>query len=275
MYNVKVIKYPDGSIHYRKFSNAILSKYELEDINADIMLDRLLYDNDDKKIANEMRSINSSLNRSKDNIYQLVHCNNWEWFVTLTFDSKFDRTDYDFLLKKLRKWLNNVKQRYASDLKYIIIPEEHKRIEENGKRAYHFHGLFSNCGNLEFTESFHKSGRAIYSKSGLRVYNILHYNLGFSSATRVQNTDRCSNYMTKYITKALCIRQKGKRRFLNSHNLEKPIVELYFMDDETFSNFLPIEDINYCKSVNCDIGSFHNQVDYYIKDSNTTNSQNK
>ena len=249
----------------------------MEDINADIMLDRLLYDNDDKKIANEMRSINSSLNRSRDNIYQLVHCNEWEWFVTLTFDSKFDRTDYDLLLKKLRKWLSNLKQRYSPDLKYIIIPEEHKRLEENGKKAYHFHGLFSDCGNLNFDDAFYKNTkRPIFSKNGLRVYNLRQYNLGYSSATKVQNTDRCSNYMTKYITKALCIRQKGKRRFLNSHNLEKPVIELYLMDDESFSNFLPIEDINYYKSVNCDIGSFHNTVEYYIKDSdNTTISQNK
>lgn len=223
-----------------------------------------------------MRSFKSSLNRSKNNIYQLVHCNKWEWFVTLTFDSSYDRTDYDFLLKKLIKWIDNVKQRYAPSLKYIIIPEEHKRIEDNGKRAFHFHGLFSNCGNIEFIESFHKkSNKPIFSKSGLRVYNVRQYNLGFSSATKVKNTDRCSNYMTKYITKALCIRQKGKRRYLNSLNLDKPIVELYLMDDEEFSNFLPIDEINYYKAVDCNVGTFHSHIEYYIKDSlNPTDSQN-
>ena len=69
--------------------------------------------------------------------------NEWNYFITITLDKKIhDRTDYIGVTKKLRTFLNHYKSRYDIDFKYILIPELHKRKEDNGKRAIHYHGLF-------------------------------------------------------------------------------------------------------------------------------------
>lgn len=210
-----------------------------------------------------MRSINSSLNRTKNNIYDLVCSNKWDWFITLTFDkNKVDRTDYDLLLKKVTKWLEHLKQRKCPNLKYILVPEIHKRIEENGKHAWHFHGLIADCPELNISPSMSKNGKRRKTKSNIERFEILDYRLGFSDATPVQDTFRCSTYILKYITKAECCVAKNKRRYIYSQNLNKPIITEYYSDKEKLfedeileANYIDVKEIN--------VGTFSQKVTYY------------
>lgn len=262
-YNLKLISYPNGSVQLRYYKNGIFDKSVkdnddvldvLDDITDNVSVSDYLID------KNNLRSFTSSLNRSRNTIMQYARSNKWDLFVTLTFNSTYDRTDYLFLLNKLRKWLDNLKSRKCPDLAYLIVPEEHKNIEVNGKRAYHFHGLFANIDSLNLTPAFSPSGRALYTKKGLRIYNLSDYKLGFSTATYVTDTFRCTTYITKYVTKALCIRQKYKRRFLCSHNLNKP--DVYNLCISDINDIYKYFAVSYEKSIDVKCGSFEDTVTF-------------
>ena len=247
-YNYKEIIYPNGQKEIRYYSTPV----QRNQVKKPLEVSKQAL----PTFSN--RSLKCSINRSKNSIYDLTRSNKWDYFVTLTFSDKNDRTDYDLLLKKLTKWINNIKSRYAPDLKYIIVPEQHNRIESNGKRAYHFHGLISNIGNLSLIPAMSKNGNPII-KNHMQVYNIKHYTLGYSTATQVQDTYKVSNYITKYISKALCCVQKGKRRYLTSKNLEKPIITEHFYNLE-LPNFP--ENPTYIKKTEVKVNGFRNTVTY-------------
>lgn len=61
-------------------------------------------------------------------------------------------------------------------------------------------------------------------KGGEKIYNIdtKSFKYGFTTATKIRDTDKVSNYITKYITKKLVCMTKGRHRYLYSKNLEKP-----------------------------------------------------
>lgn len=265
-YNLKLIEYPNGSVQLRYYKNGIFDKSVKDNDDVLDVLDVLDDITDNVSVSdylidkNNLRSFTSSLNRSRNTIMQYARSNKWDIFVTLTFSSVFDRTDYLFLLNKLRKWLDNLKSRKCPDLAYLIVPEEHKNIEFNGKRAYHFHGLFANINGLNLTPAFSPSGRALYTKKGLRIYNLADYKLGFSTATYVTDTFRCTTYITKYVTKALCIRQKYKRRFLCSHNLNKPNVYNLCISD--INDIYKYFAVSYEKSIDVKCGSFEDTVTF-------------
>lgn len=259
VYNLKIIEYPNGSIQIRHYKNGKYYNNKQREI-----CDKEVTDKQNPQLvyltSDNLRSFNSSLNRSKNTIYELARSNKWDLFVTFTFSNKNDRTDYNLLLSKLSKWFNNIK-RYAPNLSYIVVPEEHKRIEENGLRAYHFHGLLANIDGLKLSPALHSRTHCqLYTKNGLPIYNLSQYHLGWSTATYIQDTYRATNYITKYVTKAMCIRQKNKRRFISSHNLQKPTVTTTIIDniDDIYKAFA----ISYEKQVNVNVGSFVDTVTY-------------
>lgn len=152
-----------------------------------------------------------SLNRTRNKIHELARSEKWQYFFTLTYaPDKTDRYDYSECLHKCRKWLDNQRQRYAKDLSYLFVPEQHK------DGAWHMHGLVANTGNMKFVDSGHKSGLHT-------VYNLSGWRYGFSTATEISDTYKATNYITKYITKELCAVTKNKHRYLASNNLHKPI----------------------------------------------------
>lgn len=163
----------------------------------------------------EEHSMKVSLNRTKNAIYDLAKSNDWEWFATFTFDPKrYDSTDYDAVVKLLKRFIDNVRKNYAPDLVYLIVPELHA-----DGRKFHFHGLLSGTGCMDFAPS------GIPDSDGEMIYNVLQWKYGFSSATQIKDTVRASAYVTKYITKDCVQHTKHKRRYLASRNIKRPAVE--------------------------------------------------
>lgn len=130
---------------------------------------------------------------------------NWEYFITLTYspDKLENRYDFSLCMKKVHTWINNCKKRKAENLLYLLVPEQHK------DGAWHIHGLLCNTTGLTFTDS----GKRY---NGKIVYNLDDWKLGFSTATKVTDTYKVSNYITKYITKDLCAITPGKQRYFVS-----------------------------------------------------------
>lgn len=156
----------------------------------------------------------------------IARSNEWEYFFTWTFDPiKIDRTDYKPLCKKLTKWLNNQSQRYCDgQLKYLVVPETHKRLEDNGLHAFHFHGLVSNIGNIKLKplNALERFQYQIYSDD--EVYTLPGFNLGMTTVTKIKSSQRASTYITKYLTKQTCNLLKGCHRHLASKNCNRPKV---------------------------------------------------
>lgn len=252
-YNTKLYNYADGyQIRRYKRNVRILSEREKERRKADMLsrkaeeaeriktliesdnltgeqfsLDDIL---NDVKLhsSSKERSIQVSLNRSVNSIYQLARANRWEYFFTLTFNPDIvDSTDYAVVTKKLSAWLNNIKTCYCPDLKYIFVPEFHS----DGKK-YHFHGLVSDIGSLKLTDSGYRT------KKGSIIYNVSNYNLGFSTATEVADSAKACGYIVKYFTKELFCVTKGKKRYWASRNLSKPGVMTYMMSEREFDSVL-------------------------------------
>ena len=94
-------------------------------------------------------SLQTSLNRTKNTIYELSKSNDWEYFITFTFDpKKYDSTDYDTVTALLKRFIDRTRKTRAHDLIYMIVPEFHA----DGQK-YHFHGLLANTGNINMIPS--------------------------------------------------------------------------------------------------------------------------
>lgn len=254
-YNIKMIKYPNGSAQLRRYSKPLKAKeykHECEKFTyqeeqklrkgGSVWKDNVEYVLSpfdgcivprvkvfkDKPEKNPDSDIYHSLCRTKNKIYSYGRCVKWEMFVTFTFSSeKTDRYDYDECSRLVRRWLNN-QRRNAPDLQYLIVPEQHK------DGAWHFHGLLSNTGNIKFIDSGKKD------KKGNNIYNMAKWSNGFTTATAVTDVFKVSKYIGKYITKDLCELTKGKQRYFVSQNMPEPEEFTFFVDTdvEDFSQFL-------------------------------------
>ncbi len=182
------------------------------------------------------KSIFESMARTKKSIYDYAFANTWEYFLTFTFDpKKVDRYNYDEVSKKMSNWFDMTRKRKAPNLKYLIVPEQHR------DNAWHFHALISQIGSLSFIDS-NKT-----DSTGKTIYNLKEFRLGFSTATKVSDTSKVSSYISKYITKSLVESTFNKKRYWVSRNLSKPLEIKTFHDSEHFeeklsTNFMKSED---------------------------------
>lgn len=209
----------------------------------------------DEAFAKAKRSIKSSKNRAINKIYDYARTNDWEYFVTLTFNpDKVDSFNYDDCSSCVSQWLENVKRRYSPDLQYLVVPELHK----SGR--YHFHALFNNIGNLPLSDS------GITDKLGGIIYNIDCYKNGFTTASKIKSKDKASSYIAKYISKELSGHIKGKKHYWRSRGLKCPDERKLTINDLInmgLTKKILSASADYEKTVNYDIGTFSRSVDYY------------
>lgn len=227
LYNVKVYEYAD-SFQVRMYDKAVEYKETLKKFSERSENEP----NEPKEITErtkeqEERSSSSSRSRTVNQIYEIARANTWEYFLTITFDrKKIDSSNYDLLCKKVSKWINHIRERYAPDLKYLLVPELHK----DGVH-YHFHGLLSNIGDMKLTDSAVKI-------RGQQIYNLENWKYGFSTVSKIKNSGRASSYLVKYITKELCAVSTGKKRYWCSRNLDRPTVKIYNLPYEEIERIL-------------------------------------
>lgn len=254
IYNVKTIEFPD-SLQVRVYAKPIRASSHAQPKRLD---NKTKDSSPSPSLENGQargqtgHSAQCSVNRTINSIYALSRSNRWEWFVTLTINPKrLDSTDYILILDKLGIWLNNIRKRYAPDLRYLFVPELHK----DGKK-YHFHGLIADVGNLPFEFSDKVSvGKYIFDYArkpfGTKIYNLPLWKWGYSTATAVKNPSRAGSYICKYITKELTCSLKNLRRFIYSQNLHTPVERVYNCDYDILSGLVKkhIGSVDYVKTV--------------------------
>lgn len=240
MYNVKVIKYPNGEVQLRRYSSPLVLKepsdYEKDmtmcyvpqlDFEANPFTGKKCKEVDDFEECTKAQEENArrSYNRTKQNIFTYARCAEWEKFITMTFNAEMvDRYNFDECSRLVRQWLHN-QRRNAPDLKYLIVPEYHK------DGAVHFHGLLANTGNMKFVDSGKKT------KDKKIIYNMSKWKYGFTTAIDIYDTHGISKYLGKYITKEFCDLTSGKHRYFVSNNLEEPVSETFLVADDEFTEF--------------------------------------
>lgn len=258
MYNLKIFKYPNGW-QVRAYSKPVgMNNYvpidneldmEYLNINGDLVHVTLgseshrtdgsflainpftgdmerMHEEYERSESEKDRSIKVSMNRTINKVYSYARSNVWDWFVTLTFNpEKVDSFSYEECVKRLQNWLI-VQRRLCPDMKYIIVPEQHK----SGR--FHFHGLFADCDGLEFADS------GLTDKKGNPIYNIGRYRLGFSTATKVVDNERVTKYISKYITKELCSVSFGKKRYWCSRNLNECEAEEFLLEANEMAEYM-------------------------------------
>ena len=197
----------------------------------------------DRKYASKLENAVRSMNRSKNNLIDILKSNEFNFFVTLTFDkTKIDRLDDNKTRKAFTQWANNI-TRNLPNLIYVAVPEYHK------KGGLHFHLLIGGATaedlGLEDSGKRVKSGRC----KGQIIFNVSKWNRkGFSTATEILDINAVKFYLSKYLTKSkVDPRFYNKKRFYVSRNIKRPQVEKFaFPCTDTFDIFDSIikEDYN-------------------------------
>lgn len=198
-----------------------------------------------------------SMRRTKQAVYDIAKSNDWEYFVTLTFNDKIvNGYDYDEVVDGLSQWLKNMRKK-CTKLKYIVVPEKHPT---SGR--WHFHGLFMNCDELGLVES------GLKTEKGQCIYNLGKYKKGWSTAIRVDGRPNISTYLTKYYTKEMFEISRGKKRYWASRNCNRPMEYKYLV--EFGEN--EIEEMFESEFYKKEVSSAHQKVSYYSASIYTTNT---
>lgn len=160
-----------------------------------------MHDNEEK--------LSNNISRAKSRVTELALCNQWDFFGTLTLsEDKQNRFDLQGYIKALGNWVGNYNRKFGVHLRYIIIPEFHK----NG--AVHAHALFGGIAE-------HSLVKNEYGYLDLPYYK---NRFGYISLSRVRDKRKVARYITKYITKGFCEREKGEHLFYASRGLAEAVV---------------------------------------------------
>ena len=144
-WNTKIKIYPDGSTNTIYCNQRIFNdnpqadkpkkkKEKKSDENPDEKQLRKKTTVGNSSCTTEVR--NDSLKRARDKIQDLVMCNQFDYFVTLTFNpQKVDSFNVEEVKDVIKTWLKNG-VRYRN-FKYVAIPEYH----QSGR--IHMHAVMS------------------------------------------------------------------------------------------------------------------------------------
>jgi len=217
------------------YANAVITEYENYDYVNIAVFNRIIIDdlpkgkiipkdkseiteNEQAALASEVARV--SQYRARHKIFDIAMLNDWQYFVTFTFNDKIqDAHDYKGTIEKVKKWCQNAVQRKG--MRYLLVPELHPT---SGR--IHLHGLLAFQSNIPLEFSGH------YDKALRPIYNCPFWKYGFSTVVRLDfNTqDRIAKYITKYITKDLD-KITGNYYYAGGHNLKRFVDKSYINID--------------------------------------------
>ena len=159
-----------------------------------------------EKESDEIGKRRNNISRAKGKVFEYAKCNEWDYFVTLTLDRmKKDRYNLQAFISELGRFIRNERIRTGSDIKYLLIPEQHK------DGAWHMHGYFRGIPQIDVTCNAY--GYFSWERYAERF--------GYCSLDKIKDKDKCDNYITKYISKemgGLAI-EKNKKLYYSSRGL--------------------------------------------------------
>lgn len=215
-----------------------------------------------KNTAGNTSKLDSSISRSKARVHELGLCNDWKWFCTFTLSPEgHDRYDLGTFKKQFPKFINNINYNYGCEIKYLLIPEQHK------DGAWHMHGLMKGIPDKWLTR-FSATENVPADLVEKKYYNWALYaeKFGYVSFGRIKNLEGVSNYITKYITKDLLQTPVGlnKHLYLCSKGLKraKTIVKgnvFHYFEPDFLNDYVAIKTFkSYDEAIKLFSGINHN-----------------
>lgn len=188
--------------------------------------------------------LDNNISRARSAVWTLIQSNNFDYFITLTFDSSkvINRHDRKSLIKSVCRFFNNyAKNRNIPSLKYILIPEFHK------DGAIHLHGVIS---GIRETDLF-------INEHGYLDWKQYHEKFGFINIENMHNKSATASYVTKYISKDLakginkgehlyyCSKRLSRgEKVLEIKNVDPSTLDFEFISDDSFYRCSSFDDID-------------------------------
>ncbi len=228
--------------------------------------------NDNVKITQLKQSLKNSRKRALDNVYGYALCNDWNYFITLTFSEQYvDRFDLNGV-NNLWKIFREKMQYYYSDIKILLVNEKHK------SGAIHFHGFIGNCNfdeHLIFAKNNRKYlkdkngktkldingnkvinakyGEVLRTKFGDMIFNFKNtfYNYGYTTIVKIRPESsnlQITNYLTKYLSKDNNQVEYNKKSYYRTHNLNFKNKMNSYLHEQDINNLLSDSNFNIKKA---------------------------
>lgn len=171
--------------------------------------------NNDIELRNILRSKLECQRLAKANM------NDWETFITLTFEENI--TDLDYANKRFKYFIDKVR-RVKKDFKFLCITEFQKR------GATHYHLLT----NIKIDDK-----TLLYDQEDNKQFKHIKYWLdGFTSVEELKNDPKkVIGYIAKYMTKDIDNRLFNRHRYFYSRNLNKPKVSYINLNEIKHNDF--------------------------------------
>ena len=226
-YNLTLKKYSDNLVKCKKTSFTNIKGYYKDNKHTGTMN----FDELEQKTKSYLKKV-------KTKIIDLAYNNrnDFDYFITLTFDFKKEKYSHEIAIEKLTKWIDNQKHQNKK-MKYILVPEFHK----SGR--LHFHGLVGGVDKWQLEIAINPHTKKPIHKNGIQIYNLKNYDFGFTTISKIKSREKVTCYISKYATKEL-ITLKNKKRYWYSRNLKKPTTELDYIDTSLKEHFIN-NDITY------------------------------
>lgn len=182
-----------------------------------------------------IHSATVSVQRAHKSLFDLLRCNRWQYFITLTFGDP-ERVSDQYCRDQFALWRKEMRRKYPS-MYYVAVPEYHQL------GSLHYHVVIGGISSVDL--GLVDSGRVLHNgKAWLRtdfdsngfsynldvgegatVWNVGGWTIGYSTATEIRSTGAVSLYVSKYLTKNnIDPRFINKRRYYSSHNCSRPQV---------------------------------------------------
>lgn len=234
-----------------------------------------------KTIKDILASGKHSHNRALKNFYGYALANSWEYFVTITISSKYDRFDDNSSKELYSRFAHNVSRRFPG-VKILCKPERHKLNKEDAehtKGALHFHCLMADCNLMPYLTKYYKGSlKQATSKCGHLLYTLDLVDFGFTTVSIIPKTDnqqQVANYLVKYMVKSDTKGQSDdmgrfQKRFYHTRNLafmDKEVsrlsdYQIKQLENELYSNMCAVKTKTNCYLT---VYRIYNDYDHYLK----------
>lgn len=194
--------------------------------NTSLNMSVSINENCNARVHTNEEKLRNNITRARNKIIEYGLCNDFDYFCTFTLDKKkYDRHNLPDFISHLGIFIQNINARSDADIKYVLIPEQHK------DGAWHLHGFMKGIPK-RMLKLFNRKGKEKLPpfivqglKSGRQLYDFPKYreSFGFCCLEPINSKIGATMYMCKYMSKEISsnVRELGAHLYYCSKGLKK------------------------------------------------------